>query len=161
VLSRHANQLLWIPVRGVILNEGASTAVITLKGETVVVSDESVLFPGEKPIAQPPELGTSFVRPQHLLGPGQKMLFAWGAGHLVEDWVAGYKDEDGHAICELVIEAEDISQARIVDEVRVQLAATLLFPTDDEDTWALTLKPRAHVALMVRPSPRRYINEST
>jgi len=79
--------------RGVLINEGRSTARVRLDGEARFIEGESPLMPGAN-ILSPPTVGTfggpDYLALEHILRPGEVALFEWASGHQLKAWAETY-----------------------------------------------------------------------
>lgn len=152
--------LLWFIDRGVLINEGDSTARVRLDGEARFVDGESPLVPDEK-IPYPPPVGAfhgpDYISREHLLRPGKVALFEWAYGHQLKEW-ADKRDQGTPPICTLTIAVFDSTEYGVVDHIKVELGARPLEPVAGKQAhWRLVSNPRAGVT--VWPTTREYRSE--
>jgi hypothetical protein len=153
--------LMWFTTRGVLINEGRSTARVRLDGEARFIEGESTLVPGEK-ILCPPVVGSShgpdYIVREHLLRPGETALFEWADGHQLKEWAAKY-DQGTPPECVLQVTVFDSTEHGVLDRIKVELGARPLEPVPSrQGHWRLASE--FHMGVTVWPTHREYRSEN-
>jgi hypothetical protein len=153
---------MWFITRGMLINEGRSTARVRLDGEARFIDGESELAPGEK-ILCPPSVGSwhgpSYISREHLLRPGEKALFEWAIGHQLKAW-ADKHDQGAPPECSFVVAVFDSTEHGVIDRIKVELGARPLEPVPTrQGHWRLTSQQNTGVT--VWPTVREYRNEKS
>ncbi|WP_143661680.1 hypothetical protein [Streptomyces sp. st170] len=163
IFPQDANQLMWFVVRGVVTNEGRSTARIRLDGEGRFIEGTSNLIPGEH-VEVPPVVGgwqgnPSYLFTEHLLRPGKSALFEWAAGCTIAEW-AELHDQPTPAGGFIYLKAFDSAEHGVVDSVKVEVQGRPLQPVPQRDGhWALSSPQHRHMGVVVWPTQREYRSE--
>lgn len=152
---------LWFITRGVLINEGRSTARVRLDGEARFIEGESALVPDEK-ISCPPTVGTfhgpSYIAREHLLRPGEKALFEWAIGHQLKEW-ADRHEQETPPDCSLTVVVFDSTEHGVLDRIKVELGARPLEPVyTRQGHWRLT--DESGTGVTVWPTKRKYRSEN-
>ncbi|MEU5453125.1 hypothetical protein [Streptomyces californicus] len=163
IFPQDADQLMWFVVRGVVTNEGRSTARIRLDGEGRFIEGMSPLIPGEQ-IEIPPAVGgwrgnPSYLFMEHLLRPGKSALFEWAAGCPVSEWAELHNAPIPAGGC-IYLKVFDSAEHGVVDTVKVEVQGRPLQPVQQRNGhWALSSTPHMHMGVTVWPTQREYRNE--
>ncbi|RDD83860.1 hypothetical protein [Streptomyces parvulus] len=161
VFPEHAGHLMWFVVRGIVTNEGRSTARIRLTGEGEFIAGESPLLP-DGVISVPPTASEwrsdrSYLYREHVLRPGQTALFRWAASNTVADWTADPAEPTPKASVHL--EVFDSAVHGVIDTVKLEVRARPLQAVPRRSShWALT-DTATEVDVIVFPTQRRYLTE--
>lgn len=152
--------LMWFITRGVLFNEGRTTARVRLDGEARFIEGESTLVPGEK-IPCPPIVGSyhgpDYIAREHLLRPGEIALFEWAYGHQLKAWAAKH-GQGTPPVCELTVTVFDSAEYGVLDRIRIELGAWPLEPVPGrQGHWRLVSDP--HTGVTVWPAKREYRSE--
>ncbi|MEU0115521.1 hypothetical protein ABZ137_17780 [Streptomyces bobili] len=163
IFPEDSHQLMWFVVRGIITNEGPSTARIRLDGEGRFIEGESSLLPGIS-IACPPLAGgwrgnPSYLFREHILRPGQTALFEWAAGNSTSEWAEKH-DAGVPAGGSVTLTVFDSAAHGVVDTVKVELQGRPLQPVPQRvGHWRLTHTLDDHMGITVWPTQRQYRGE--
>lgn len=89
VFEQDRNVFLWFYGRGLLINEGNRSARVRLSGETRYAS--GVFEPWSDKVIDLPMLEPGVSDRVAILGPGERALFEWAAGHSLEDWALAHE----------------------------------------------------------------------
>jgi hypothetical protein len=154
-------RLLWFILRGVLINEGHSTARVRLDGEARFIEGESTLVPDRKilcpPIVGSPQ-GVAYIGREHLLRPGEIALFEWAEGYQLKEWAARHDQADiPHN--NLQVTVFDSTEYGVLDRTKVELSGRPLEPVPNrQGHWQITSE--RHVSVNVWPAQREYRSEN-
>lgn len=127
IFPESANWFLWFITRGILINEGRSTARVRLNGEGQFIEGETSLVP-EKNVPYPPVAGTSigaeYLFREHLLRPGEVALFEWGGGSTMKDW-AERREQPKPVEVSTTVQVFDSTTQGIQDVIKLELRACL------------------------------------
>lgn len=159
IFPEQAQWFMWFNSRGVLINEGQSTARVRLEGEGRFIGGRSELLPDVE-IACPPvvgQVGASYIGREHMLRPGEVALFEWAYGHCLQEW-AQVHETGQPPICEFYIHSFDSTEHGIHDTIKISLQARPLEPVPGRAShWRLRQNPTP--ALIVFPTIRTYWSE--
>jgi hypothetical protein len=135
-------QLMFFQVRGVLINEGATTARVRL--------DEEAQF-----------VGAAAARRERLLRPGEVAQFEWGAGHTIAEWAAAREQPDPPnplGACFLTITVFDSFEHGVFDHIHVVMSGQPVVPVDDtfDEVRLASREAEAQMAVTVFPTRRNY-----
>jgi hypothetical protein len=160
VFPENAQWFLWFTVRGVLINEGRSTARVRLDGEGRFVTGKTDLLPDSE-IAEPPVVGhegATYINREHVLRPGEAALFEWAYGHCLEEWAEAHETEQP-PVCEVHVQVFDSTEHGIHDTIRIGIGTRPLEPVPGRAShWRLRQEPRPNVVVL--PTKRVYRSES-
>ncbi|WP_238009524.1 hypothetical protein KZZ52_27010 [Dactylosporangium sp. AC04546] len=136
------NGLLWFQTRGVLINEGPTTARVRLDDEAQFVE-------------------ATAARRERLLRPGEVAPFEWGAGHTVAEWAdAREKPEPPNPLgaCFLTITVFDSFEQGIFDHIHVVMSGRPILPVDDSfnEVRLASRESEAEMGVTVFPTRRTY-----
>ncbi|MFJ9195710.1 hypothetical protein [Streptomyces globisporus] len=163
IFPQDASQLMWFVIRGLVTNEGRSTARIRLDGEGRFIQGTSTLIPGEH-VEIPPVVGgwrgnSSYLFTEHLLRPGKSALFEWAAGCTVAEWAELHDQPTPAGGC-IYLKSFDSAEHGVVDSVKVEVQGRPLQPVPQRNAhWALSSSPHMHIGVVVWPTQREYRGE--
>ncbi|MGW3399459.1 hypothetical protein [Streptomyces hydrogenans] len=162
VFPERADQLMWFEVRGVVTNEGRSTARIRVVGDGEFIAGESPLLPDGRvevpPVASEWRSDRSYLFREHVLRPGQSAMFRWAAAHTVAGWTEDSADR-GAPRAGVSLEVFDSAAHGVIDTVGLEVQARPLVAVPARSGhWALADGP-SEVDVVVWPVERRYLAE--
>ncbi|MET7424330.1 hypothetical protein [Dactylosporangium sp. NPDC005555] len=136
------NRLMWFQTRGVLINEGATTARVRL--------DEEAQF-----------VEATAAKRERLLRPGEVALFEWGAGHTIAEWaVAREKPDPPNPLgaCFLTITVFDSFEHGIFDHIHAVMSGRPIVPVDDsfDEVRLASRESEAEMGVTVFPTRRTY-----
>jgi hypothetical protein len=151
---------MWFITRGILINEGKTTARVRLDGEARFIEGESSLLPGQK-VPCPPSIGSfhgpEYIAREHVLRPGEVALFEWAAGHQLKAWAEKH-DQSQPPACVLTVTVFDSTEHGVIDRIKIELGARPLEPVPRrQGHWRLSGHPATGVT--VWPTSREYRNE--
>jgi hypothetical protein len=160
IFPEHEEWFMWFAVRGVLINEGRSTARVRLDGEGRFAAGKTDLLPDTE-IAEPPVVGhegTTYLRREHVLRPGEVALFEWAYGHCLKEWAEVHETGEP-PVCEVHVQVFDSTEHGIHDTIRISLGARPLEPVPGRGGhWRLRQVPKPNV--VVFPTRREYRSEA-
>ncbi|GAA1576405.1 hypothetical protein GCM10009827_117760 [Dactylosporangium maewongense] len=135
-------QLMWFQTRGVLINEGTTTARVRLDDEAQFV-------------------GATAARRERLLRPGEVAPFEWGAGHTIAEWaVAREKPDPPNPLgaCFLTITVFDSFEHGVFDHIHVVMSGRPIVPVDDtfDEVRLASREAEAEMEVTVFPTRRTY-----
>jgi phage terminase small subunit len=135
-------QLMWFQTRGVLINEGATTARVRL--------DDAAQF-----------VEATAARRERLLRPGEIAPFEWGAGHTIAEWAAARERPDPPnplGACFLTITVFDSFEQGIFDHIHVVMSGRPIVPVDDsfDEVRLASRQSEADMEVTVFPTRRTY-----
>lgn len=154
--------LMWLVVQGIVVNQGATTARITLGGEARFIEGDTPLLPGVH-LYTPPIVGEyhtsdhEYLNLCHMLRPHETALFEWGIGFRLHEWIAR---DDIDATRSLEIVARDPSGGGIKDRTKIDASARPLVEVPGR-TGVWKLAKEAATGVTIWPTEREYLSEST
>lgn len=159
VFNADQNKFLWFRGRGLLFNEGRSTARVRLTGARFI-SGTSSLAPGQT-IDVPAMLSDSTW--MALLPPGSHALFEWAGGHTLEEWADAYTNPhppNPHGSCMFWITVFDPREIGIVDTINIEMTGKPIEPVPSKTGhWRLVDDPKS-VGVGTYPIRRNYTHES-
>ncbi|MDG6101380.1 hypothetical protein Daura_40050 [Dactylosporangium aurantiacum] len=140
--NEERTRLLWFQTRGVLINEGATTARVRLADEAQFVE-------------------ATTAKRERLLRPGEVALFEWGAGHTIAEWAVARERPDPPnplGACFLTITVFDSFEHGIFDHIHVVMSGRPIVPVDDsfDEVRLASLESEAEMAVTVFPTRRTY-----
>lgn len=141
------NQLLWFQTRGVLINEGATTARVRL--------DEEAQF-----------VEATAARRERLLRPGEVARFEWGAGHTIAEWADAREKPDPPnplGACFLTITVFDSFEHGIFDHIHVVMSGRPIVPVDAafDEVRLASLESEAEMGVTVFPTRRTHRSDGS
>jgi hypothetical protein len=138
------NGLMWFQTRGVLINEGTTTARVRLDDE-----------------AEAQFVGESSAKRERLLRPGEVARFEWGAGHTIADWADARERPDPPnplGACFLTITAFDSFEQGIFDHIHVVMSGRPIVSVDDsfDEVRLASRESEAEMGITVFPTRRTY-----
>ena len=135
-------QLMWFRTRGVLINEGATTARVRLDDEAQFVE-------------------TTAARKERLLRPGEVAPFEWAAGHTIAEWAVAREQPDPPnplGACFLTITVFDSFEYGIFDHIHVVMSGRPIVPVDDtfDEVRLASREAEAEMEITVFPTRRTY-----
>ena len=135
-------QLMWFQIRGVLINEGATTARVRL--------DDGAQF-----------VEATAARRERLLRPGEVAQFEWGAGHTIAEWAVARERPDPPnplGACFLTITVFDSFEQGVFDHIHVVMSGRPIVPVDDsfDEVRLASRESEADMEVTVFPTRRTY-----
>ncbi|MFC4046529.1 hypothetical protein ACFO1B_49635 [Dactylosporangium siamense] len=136
------SRLLWFQTRGVLINEGATTARVRLADEAQFVE-------------------ATAAKRERLLRPGEVAPFEWGAGHTVAEWAVARERPDPPnplGACFLTITVFDSFEQGIFDHIHVVMSGRPIVGVDGafDEVRLASRESEADMAVTVFPTRRTY-----
>jgi hypothetical protein len=136
------NGLMWFQTRGVLINEGATTARVRLGDEAQFVEETTA-------------------RRERLLRPGEVAQFEWGAGHTIAEWADAREKPDPPnplGACFLTITVFDSFEHGIFDHIHVVMSGRPIVSVDDsfDEVRLASRESEAEMGVTVFPTRRTY-----
>ncbi|WP_337821167.1 hypothetical protein [Amycolatopsis sp. A1MSW2902] len=163
VFPRDQDWFMWFRVRGVLVNEGAGTARVSLGGEAHLIEGESPLVPGVGVIPVPPSVGTPD-RNEYSLRPGESALFEWAYGHSLKEWVDACENPNppnpsGAGF--LVVTVFDYFEHGVMDHIFIEAGHRPVIPVPSvHGQWMVPHEPAEFAqGMTVYPTHRTYRSE--
>ncbi len=104
VFDQDAGAFLWFRMRGLLVNEGRSSARVRLDGEAQFIEENSpfeqrptaiAASRSTRPPRLPAQVGTyvpkSGLSAEYVLRPGQEAVLEWASGHTLKEWSEAYE----------------------------------------------------------------------
>nr|BFE57801.1 hypothetical protein GCM10020063_023270 [Dactylosporangium thailandense] len=134
--------LLWFQTRGVLINEGVTTARVRL--------DEDAQF-----------VEAAAAKRERLLRPGEVALFEWGAGHTIAEWADAREKPDPPnplGACFLTITVFDSFEHGIFDHIHVVMSGRPIVSVDGsfDEVRLASRESEAEMGVTVFPTRRTY-----
>ncbi|GAA2603137.1 hypothetical protein GCM10010399_37510 [Dactylosporangium fulvum] len=153
------NQFMWFRTRGVLVNEGTTTARVRLDNEAQFVEGDSPLVRNSS-IVVPPAVGMPTKR-EHLLRPGEMALFEWGAGHTIAEWADACENPEPpnpRGACFFTITVFDPFEHGTFDHIHVVMAGRPIIPVDGsfDEVGLATEESEAAMGVTIFPTRRTY-----
>lgn len=136
------NGLMWFQTRGVLINEGATTARVRLDDDAQFVE-------------------ATTAKRERLLRPGEVALFEWGAGHTIAEWADAREKPDPPnplGACFLTITVFDSFEQGIFDHIYVVMSGRPIVSVDDsfDEVRLASRESEAEMGVTVFPTRRTY-----
>lgn len=159
VFDTERDWLMWLRVRGVLINEGRGTARVRLDGPARFVEVESALAGVQDLVPMPPTVGTPDRR-EHLLRPGQAAVFEWGAGHPLGKWADAHENprpRNPLGACFMIVTVFDWFEYGVVDYIHLEMTGRPIVPVQGRlGHWVTPESLDGHVDITVYPTLRMY-----
>jgi hypothetical protein len=136
--------LMWFQTRGVLINEGSTTARVRLDDQ-----------------AEAQFVEATAARRERLLRPGEVAVFEWGAGHTIADWAEAREKPDPPnplGACFLTITVFDSFEHGIFDHIHVVMSGRPIVSVDDsfDEVRLVSRESEAEMGITVFPTRRTY-----
>lgn len=150
-MPRDGNQHVWFTAWGLVVNEGATTALVRMQGAvlTPFTSGQNpspnymraLDLAGTYEPLNPPVIGASF-DPGYLLPPGKAIIFRWAQGRSVREWVHAFQDrEDANpygSIFLTVVVTDPRNRVEVIEYFHLEMGGLPLQPVENVDgAWQL------------------------
>ncbi|WP_433605209.1 hypothetical protein ACQP2P_26720 [Dactylosporangium sp. CA-139114] len=134
--------LLWFQTRGVLINEGATTARVRLDDDAQFVEETAA-------------------RRERLLRPGEVAQFEWGAGHTIAEWAEAREKPDPPnplGACFMTITVFDSFEHGIFDHIHVVMSGRPIVSVDGsfDEVRLASRESEADMGVTVFPTRRTY-----
>lgn len=147
------NYFLWFYGRGLVTNEGQTTARVRISPEAQYVSGPSPIDASR--VLQLPHIEDEGTNPVAILAPGDQALFEWAAGHNLGEWAQAHQDQqsrDPGGSIWLWIVTFDTRELGVIDTQMVHIQPDPIRPiTNKSGHWKFTSTPLNPIA----PLPKR------
>lgn len=150
---------LWYHGRGLVTNEGRTTARVRISPEARYISGYSPVDPSK--MLQVPHIEDDGPNPVAILAPGGQALFEWAAGHTLGEWARAHQDQqarDPGGSIWLWVVTFDVRELGVIDTQMVHIKPEPIHPIANKSGhWKLSPTPPSPIALL--PKRRNYRHE--
>jgi hypothetical protein len=165
VFPRDQGWFMWFKVRGVLINDGRSTARVQMGGEYVFVEGMSPLVPAAGEIKVPACIGVPIgTTAEYLLRSGEVAMFEWAFGRNLAEFADAYQHQDPpnpYATGFQTISVTDGFEHGIIDSIFVEAVIRPIHPVPGTmGQWRIPADVKdVDMGVTVYPTHRTYRSE--